>query len=116
MVLMTGRVSTREGEASKIIVSDVLPLEQLTERFKCQLVIRIGNDCAEATIDKALSSLEAFPGSAPVLLAARENGSEVYIRCKRYTVNCDFKLLNELKEILGDSAAFLRPLNQKNGM
>jgi DNA polymerase-3 subunit alpha len=113
MVLITGRVNTREGEAPKVIVSEIVPLEQLTERFNCQLVIKIGAECSESTIDKALGSLEAYPGNAPVLLATRENGTEVFIRSRKYAINVDFNLLNELKELLGDSAAYLRPLNMK---
>jgi DNA polymerase-3 subunit alpha len=110
MVLVTGRVSTREGEAPKIIGSEVAPLEELTERFSCQLVIKIGADCSDKTLDKALATLEEFKGNAPVLLAARQNGSDVYIRSKKYAVKPDFRLLNSLKELLGESSAYLRPL------
>ena len=90
-----------------------MPLEQLTERFNCQLVIKISTQCSESTIDKALNSLEEYRGNAPVLVATRENGTEVFIKSRKYAVNVDFKLLNELKELLGDSAAYLRPLNLK---
>jgi len=110
MVLVTGRVSTREGEAPKIIGSDVAPLEELTERFNCQLVIKIDVDCSDKTLDKALATLEEFKGNTPVLLAARQNGSEVYIRSKKYAVKPDFRLLSSLKELLGESGAYLRPL------
>ncbi len=110
MVLVTGRVSTREGEAPKIICSDVAPLEELTERFDCQLVIKIDVDCSDKTLDKALAILKEFEGGTPVLLAARQNGSEVYIRSRKYTVKPDFRLLDRLKELLGESGAYLRPL------
>jgi DNA polymerase-3 subunit alpha len=110
MVLVTGRVSTREGEAPKIICSDVAPLEELTERFDCQLVIKIDVDCSDKTLDKALAILKKFEGGTPVLLAARQNGSEVYIRSRKYTVKPDFRLLDRLKELLGESGAYLRPL------
>lgn len=113
MVLITGRVSTREGEAAKVIASEVLPLEQLTEKFNCQLVIKIGAECPDNTIDEALASLENSKGNTPVLLAAQENGSEVYIKSDKYAVNLDFSLLNNLKELLGESGAYLRPLNKK---
>jgi hypothetical protein len=113
MVLITGRVSTREGEAAKVIGSEVLPLDKLTERFNCQLVIKIDADCSDNTIDRALTSLENSRGNTPVLLAARENGSEVYIKSDKYAVNLDFSLLNSLKELLGESGAYLRPLNKK---
>ncbi len=110
MVLVTGRVSTREGEAPKIICSDVAPLEELTERFDCQLVIKIDVDCSDKTLDKALAILKEFEGGTPVLLAARQNGSEVYIRSNKYTVRPDLRLLDRLKELLGESGAYLRPL------
>jgi len=113
MILFSGRVSTKEGENPKVIGSEAMPLEKLTERFNCQLVIKIDSDCTDKTIDMALESLEKYKGNAPVLLAARENGSEVYIKSEKYSVNLDFTLLNALKEILGESAAYLRPLNKK---
>jgi DNA polymerase-3 subunit alpha len=113
MVLVSGRVSTREGERPKVICSEVLPLEKLTERFNCQLVIKLSSDCAEKTIERALATLEKHRGQIPVLLAARENGSEVYIRSSRYSVAMNFELLNSLKELLGDSAAYLRPYSPK---
>ncbi|MBI5267286.1 MAG: hypothetical protein HY851_08650 [candidate division Zixibacteria bacterium] len=74
------------------------------------MVIKIEPDCAEDLIMEALRSLGDSPGTVPVLFAARENCSEVYIRSKRYSVNPDFGLLNRLKEILGHSGAYLRPV------
>ncbi len=114
MILVTGRLSTREGEAAKVIVNEVVPLEKLGERFNCQLVIKIDKQCSDKTIEAALSSLEKYSGSVPVILAARENGSEVFIRSKKYSVNVDFQLLNTLKELFGESGAYLRPLSKKD--
>ncbi|PWB74266.1 DNA polymerase III subunit alpha, partial [candidate division GN15 bacterium] len=115
LVLVTGRLSTREGEFPKIIVSDILPLEKLSERFNCQLVIKIGSDLPETVLEQVFRVLDNSQGSSPVLLACRENGSEVYIKSRRYAVAVDFKLLESLKELLGDSSAYLRPLHAKNG-
>jgi len=113
MVLVTGKLSTREEESPKIISNEVLALENPTERFSCQLVIKISQDCSDSLIEQALASLEQFPGTTPVLLAARENGSEVYIRSRRYAVNPDSTLLADLKRLLGESSAFLRRLKKK---
>ncbi len=113
MVLVSGRVSTREGEAPKVIGAEVLPLEKLMERFNCQLVIKIDVNCSDTLVDTALASLERFRGATPVLLLIRENGNEVYIRSRKYAVNLDFKLLNHLKELLGESGVFVRPLTRK---
>ncbi len=113
LVLVTGRISTREGEASKIIGADILPLEKLSERFNCQLVIKIDSACSDSSIQKVVGALAKYRGTTPVLLAMRENGSEVYIKSRKYTVTPDLQLLNSLKEILGESCAYLRPLGRK---
>ncbi|RKX24853.1 MAG: DNA polymerase III subunit alpha, partial [Candidatus Zixiibacteriota bacterium] len=115
IVLVTGRLSTREEEAPKVIATEVLPLEKLAERFNCQLVIKLNLESAENSIDRALQTLEQYKGKVPVLLATRENGSEVYIKSNRYAVTLDFTLLNTLKELLGNSAAYLRPTSSKEG-
>jgi hypothetical protein len=85
----------------------------LTERFNCQLVIKIDADCTDQTIDHVLSSLTEYQGPAPVLLAARDNGSEYYIRSRKYKVKLDFQLLDSLKDLLGESKAYLRPIEEK---
>lgn len=112
-LLATGRVSTREGEAPKIVCSEVVPLEQLTNRYNCQLVLRLAADLPEQVIDSAIRSIQEQKGPSPVLLAARENGSEVYIKATALSVSLDFALLTRLKELLGDSSAFLRPMNRE---
>ncbi|HWR82537.1 MAG TPA: OB-fold nucleic acid binding domain-containing protein, partial [Candidatus Deferrimicrobium sp.] len=113
MVLVGGRVSTREGEATKIIGTEVVPLEKLTERFNCQLVIKIDMGCSDTVVDRALASLEEFPGQTPVLLAARDNGTEVFIKSRKYSVNLDLKLVSRLKELLGESGVYFRPLTKR---
>jgi DNA polymerase III subunit alpha len=114
IVLVSGRLSTREGEAPKIIVSDILPLERLTERFNCQLVIKLDVGFSDSQMEQVLSILKLHPGPAPVLFACRENGSEVYIKSRKYAVTADFQLLDSLKELLGDSLVYLRPLHAKS--
>ena len=114
MALVTGRVSTREGEMPKLVAAQVHPLEKLLERFKCQLVIKV-NVGSTDNLDKALSSIAQYPGETPVLVAARQNGTEVYIKSRKYAVNLNLELLNRLKELLGDSSAYLRPLSVKDG-
>ncbi len=115
ILLITGKVSTREEENPKVLGNEIMPLEQLTERFSCQLVIKLGPETSDESFEEALAKLETYPGPVPVLLAAHENGADVYIKSKRYAVALDFELLNSLKELLGDSAAYLRPIGLKNG-
>ncbi len=112
MVLVTGRVSTRENEAPKIIVNEIAPIEKLTEHFKCQLVIKVDENYSDTILEEVFSSLEKYKGDTPVLIAAKQNGSEVFIRSRKYNVRIDFELLNSLKDKLGESEVFLRPLNR----
>jgi DNA polymerase III subunit alpha len=113
MVLVSGKVSTREGDSAKVIVSEILPLDRLADKFTCQLIIKIEPGYPDTTLDSVLGSLEQYAGTTAVLFAARENGSEVYIRSKKYAVKPELALLSRLKELLGDSSVFLRPLNRK---
>jgi len=115
IILVTGEISTREEELPKVIVSEVLPLNKLTERFNCQLVIKLSPGIAENQVKNILGTLEKYPGQVPVLIAMPENGSEVYIKSNRYNVRMDFELLGQLKEQLGDSAAYLSPTGLKHG-
>jgi DNA polymerase-3 subunit alpha len=113
IVLVRGNVSTREGKPTNLVAAEIVPLENLPERFSCQLVIKITGDCPETTIDKALTLLEGSAGPSPVMLTAAHNGSEVFIRSKRYSVSVNLDLLNRLKELLGDTAAVITPAGHR---
>ncbi|MEW5922957.1 MAG: DNA polymerase III subunit alpha [Candidatus Zixiibacteriota bacterium] len=109
IVMMEGRVSTREGEAAKVIVNSLYPLDSLPERFDCQLVIKLDEDTPERKLTAVENVLVKNQGQTPVIFAARRNGDEYIIRSKRFQVAPNQKLLLKLKEILGDSSVYLRP-------
>ncbi len=113
MVLITGRLSTREEQTPKIVVSDVVALEKVAEHYDCQLVIKLEPERSDTLMQKVLEMLERYRGNTSVLFSARENGSEVYIKSKRYMVSPDFDMLHRLKEMVGESSAYLRPLQRK---
>jgi DNA polymerase-3 subunit alpha len=110
IVMISGRVSTREGEAPKIIVSDIFPMESLSEKFNCQLTIRIDEETSERKMNAVQTALEKHQGKIPVVFAARRNGEEYLIKSKRFMIEPEAKLLLKLKELLGDPAVFLQPL------
>ncbi len=109
MVMMTGRVSTREGEAPKVIAADIFPLESLSEKFNCQLVIKIDDNTTERKLGAIQTILEKSQGKTPVIFAARRNGEEVLIKSKRFSITPESKLMLKLKEIMGDSSVYLQP-------
>lgn len=112
IVMMQGRVSTREGEAPKVIVNDLYPLDSLSERFDCQLVIKLDEETPERKLVAVENVLGKNLGKTPVIFAARRNGDEYFIRSKRFAVAPNQKLLLKLKEILGDSSVYLQPPNK----
>jgi DNA polymerase-3 subunit alpha len=110
IVMLTGRVSTREGESPKVIVSDIFQLESLSDKFNCQLTIKIDEEMSERKMNAVQTALDKHQGKTPVIFAARRNGEEYLIRSKRFSVTPEIKLLLKLKDLLGDSAVFLQPL------
>ncbi|UCD16461.1 MAG: DNA polymerase III subunit alpha [Candidatus Zixiibacteriota bacterium] len=111
IIMLSGRVSTRENENPKIVVSDLFPLDALSERFKCQLVIRIDEEISEKKLTAIQNALTKNQGETPVIVAARKNGEEYLIRSQKFSVEPKGKLLVKLKEILGDSSVYLQPPN-----
>ncbi len=109
IVMLSGRVSTREDEAPKIIVSDLFPLDSLADRFKCRLVIKIDEETPEKKLTAVQKVLAGNSGQTPVMIAARRNGDEYYIRSRSLAVEPKHELLIKLKELLGDSGAYLEP-------
>ncbi|SYZ74321.1 DNA polymerase III subunit alpha [Candidatus Zixiibacteriota bacterium] len=109
MVIISGRVSTREGEAPKVIAGEIFPLETLFEKFNCQLVIKVDDTVTEKKLGAVQSILEKNQGKTPVIFAARRNGEEFLIRSKRFNIAPESKMLLKLKEIMGDSAVYLQP-------
>jgi len=116
MALAVGRVSTREGQAPKILASEVIPLEKVMERFDCQLVIKVNQEFADPQkVASALKILDEEGGSAPdmsrkpVLFSYRFNGSEALIRSKKYRANPRDELLAKLGSALGEDDVYLIP-------
>nr|MBN2278461.1 DNA polymerase III subunit alpha [candidate division Zixibacteria bacterium] len=109
IVMVTGRVSTREGQDPKVIVNDLFPLDSLSERFDCQLVIRLEENTPERKLIAIQNALDKEHGKTPVILAARRNGDEYLIRSRRFSVSPTDKLMLKLKELVGESAVFLQP-------
>jgi len=109
IVMVTGRVSTREGEAPKVITSDLFPLDNLCERFNCRLVIKIDTETAENKLKAIQDQLGKNLGKIPVVFAARKNGKVYLIKSNKFKVTPQDQLIIKLKEIVGDSAVYLQP-------
>jgi DNA polymerase III subunit alpha len=109
IVMLNGRVSTREGESPKIIANEIFPLDSLAERFNCQLVIKLDEEVSERRLGSVRKVLENNRGKTPVIIAARQNGDVYFIKSKCFEVEPKSQLLIRLKELLGDSSVYLQP-------
>ncbi len=108
IILAWGRVSTREGQASKLIVSRVVPLSNLADYFSCRLVLDVERKDLKA-IDSIWPVLETFRGNQEVLVRTSHDGEELFIRPKNLQVQLNSELVDKVKDLLGESRAYLAP-------
>jgi DNA polymerase-3 subunit alpha len=108
IILAAGRVSTREGQAPKLVVSQILPFERLSEFFNCRLVLTLERDDF-GRVHELWGLLEAHRGDNEVVVLTRNNGEELQIRPRNLRVRLDKEMVDGLKELLGESKAYLAP-------
>ncbi len=111
VVLASGRISTREGQAPKLLVSGVIPLNRLSEFFECRLILKIDREDYERLAD-LWPILNSHPGDREVIILARHNGEELEIRPRQTRVNLTGSIVDDLKEMLGDAKVYLAPAGQ----
>jgi len=103
MVLISGRISTREDESPKILCSEILPLSEARQRLARRLCIRL--DLTQVThklLQSIKTAVEQHPGSCSLLLHVQETQQKRHtIRSRRYRVQPDDQLMEELRTLLG---------------
>ncbi|MEZ5357950.1 MAG: DNA polymerase III subunit alpha [Candidatus Zixiibacteriota bacterium] len=109
IILAWGRVSTREGQASKLIVSRIVPLCNLAEHFNCRLVLDIERKDF-AKIDSVWPMLETYRGTQEILVRTRHDGEEILIRPRNLQVRLDSEVVDKVKNLFGESRAYLIPM------
>jgi DNA polymerase-3 subunit alpha len=108
IILTSGRVSTREGQAPKLIVSSIVPFNRLSEFFNCRLVLKMDKKDYQQ-MAQLLPILEAHRGEKELLILTRINGEELTIRPKNLRVDLSGNVINDVKKVLGDTGAYLAP-------
>lgn len=106
VILASGRISTREGQAAKLIVDRVAPLDRLAEYYNCRLVLNLDRKDYERLPD-FWPLLQANQGDQEVRIRTRCNGEEVWIRPRHLKVRLTGEMVGNLKELLGDNKAYL---------
>ena len=104
MVLLKGRVSKREGEVSKVVAEEFIPLADARRRLTSKLHLLLVTAEGPELAGRACEVLEKYPGSIPVYLHVEhaEEGPPLRLRADRLTIDPDGSVLEELKAILGE--------------
>ncbi len=108
IILTSGRVSTREGQAPKLIVSSIVPLNRLSDFYNCRLVLSIERKNYDR-ISQLMPILKSHQGDKELVILTRNNGEELQIRPRNLRVNLAGEFVDDLKEILGETGAYLAP-------
>ena len=103
IVMAIGKINTREGDQPKLLVEEVIPLEQARERFTRSLVVSIDARVADEQLVADLwQTLAGSSGNVPLFLRLRAGGSEDYLlRARRIMVTPTLALIERLREKVG---------------
>jgi DNA polymerase-3 subunit alpha len=104
-VIVEGKVSTREEEEPKVLVSDVVPLADAHQRFVERVIITITSaGLEEPPLEDLRELLLSHPGRCPVDLVVRPaDGEAVTISASGLKVQTSRELLDDLEGMVGES-------------
>jgi DNA polymerase-3 subunit alpha len=117
LVMVTGK-GELNGDAVKIIVNDVLPMERVREKFTRSIVLSIDvNDIKEQTIVQLRQVMERNRGSIPCYFSVRDASATRMYQSTRYAVEPTEQFLGDIRRVLGpDSIRLSGDLSLKEGM
>jgi DNA polymerase-3 subunit alpha len=101
LVLVLGK-GEPNGDALKILVNEVLPLEQARERFTKRIVLSINlQDTQEETIVSLRRLMEQNRGTCPCYVNVTGDAGARVFQARRYTVSPSEQFLAEARRMLG---------------
>jgi len=102
MVMVTGRTSTKEEEAAKVIVEKVFPLEKAREMLTKSLMVMLDTKELEAEHIRKLEKLAgSHQGNTHLNFIVYSGGESVKLRSTKYMVSLDDRFLKDLEDLLG---------------
>lgn len=103
-LMIEGKVSTREDEIPKVIVSDIVPLARAHQRFVERVVITLASDgLGEPLLEELRGTLDAHAGRCPVDLVVRSGGEVVTISAGAVRVEPSRELVDRLEALVGET-------------
>jgi len=103
IVMVIGKISTRESEAPKIIVDEVIALEDARSRFTKSLCLAMNlPDLADKDMEAIKAVLAGHEGGVPVYFRVQTGAhGDYYLRSKSIRVKPSLDLLESLRRQLG---------------
>ncbi len=103
IVMAIGKISTREGEAPKLMIDEVIGLEEARSRFTKSLCLAVNLDrMAAEKMDEIKTVLEQHGGTVPVYFRLKTGvNGEFFLRSKSLKVKPGPKLIDALREQMG---------------
>ena len=103
VVVIRGVVDRRGGDEANIIVDEIMPLEQLSERYTTGLLIRVEEAVHGADIlPKVREVVRGYPGNRDLeLLLNLADGSRVRLKSNRLRLEITKELEQRIDDLLG---------------
>lgn len=103
-ILVTGILSTREGEKPSIKANDIFLLKTAYQEIPCRLHLNIGaDDIDNGRIEELDELFRANQGRSEIIFHFREGGIELTSRSRKFAVAPSADLLRKLGERFGES-------------
>ncbi len=108
MVMVVGRGEVN-GEAVKILVNEVYPIEKVREKFTRSIVLSLNLvDLTEATISGLKAAMQEHRGTCPCYFHVHDNHRTKVYRSTTYTVEPTDGFIEQVARMLGPKAVQFR--------
>ncbi len=108
MILVRGRVSTKEGEKPKVIAQDIFDLAYARADLVTKVHLSPQNELTEKEIEYLKQTFSRFPGKAGVFFHLNgESRMPVTVHAKAVRVEPKDELLMEIRAVLGEDSVRL---------
>ena len=109
-ILARARVSTREEKKAKLMVTEMVPLSEVREKYVTVVGLSLSTTGLQPEfVEEVKNLLQAHPGRCQVVLRVQTpHYPKLNIRLKAIKVLPSKDLIAQLKELLGEQSVWLR--------
>jgi DNA polymerase-3 subunit alpha len=102
-VLVKGRRSKRDEEIARMVVEEILPMDDLYKEGQIALRLQLSGNVGEETLNTLKTVLSEHPGNCPVLIAVKENGTNSIVQCGSIGVLPSQGLISSVQAVLNET-------------